>query len=480
MKSNIKLLIGAFAALVVVIGALLAVSFIGGEDTEQETEETTAATTAPLSRLIYDKNPDDITNIHVKNETGEYDIVKHSDNAWFVKDFIGAPHSTVAIQDILDSAATMTSDQVAAENAEDMSVYGLSKPRAQVKITIGGDDISFLIGSDSPSPGLTYLCFEGENTVHAVDTSSVDVFLNDRFYFIAKTVYSASPSDSGTMPKINKVSISRKDIDYDIVLEYDIRQEDEDAIYGNSASHRMIDPVTLDLNPDKSYEVINSVFGLMADEVAVIAPTDEIMAEFGLDDPFGEVCFDIEGSGLRLLMGSRYADKDGNYLGRYCYAEGIDIIYMFGNSKLPWQDVMPMDIAMTMITGTYIYTISSIDVDTADRSAHFELSGGQSDFNVQCSLADISPDDFKTFYQYILRAPAEEIYLEENNSPADVTVTIRHEYGTDVIEFIKSENRLSVIRLNGRTSFRCRTSYASRLTENLEHLLAGEDIVETW
>lgn len=481
MKSNIKLLIISAAALVLVIGAAAAVSLMGSGDSEEETEETTAAA-QPLSRLIYDKDPAAITNIHVSNETGEYDVVKHSENAWFVEDFIGAPHSAAAIDDILDSAAVMTSEQVAAENAEDMSVYGLSEPRAKVEVSFGGETKSFSIGSDSPSPGLTYLCFDGENTVHAVNTSAVDVFLNDRFYFIAKTVYSVSAAADGsvTAPRVNSVTVSRKDIDYDIVLEYDIRQEDDDAIIGNSSTHRMTEPVTLDLDPDKSYDAINSVFGLTADEVAVIAPTEEIMAQFGLDDPFGEVYFDIEGNDFRMLMGNRYADENGKDLGRYCYVEGIDIIYMFGNSKLPWAEIVPLDISMTMITSTYIYTISSIDVEYDGKSTHFDLSGGQDAFTVTCGEGDIDPDKFKTFYQYILRAPAEEIYLEENSDPADITVTISHEYGTDVLEFISSDDRKSVIRLNGRTSFKCRTAYAARLGENLERLLSGDDIIETW
>ena len=102
------------------------------------------------------------------------------------------------------------------------------------------------------------------------------------------------------------------------------------------------------------------------------------------------------------------------------------------------------------------------------------------DFKVECDDKDVTVQNFKDFYQYILRAPAEELYLENCSEPADITVTISHEYGVDEIEFINSDDRKSIIRLNGRTSFKCRTAYVNRLMDNVQHLLNGEKIVSTW
>lgn len=487
MKSNVKLLIIGAATLVVLAAAVILLNVMGdAEEPSEAVEETTAASNT-LSRLLYDKDPAQIDNIHVSNGSGEYDIVKYNDSSWFVKDFIGLPHSAVAVNSICSSAATLTSQQVASDNAEDLSVYGLDKPRAEVTVTFGGgsDVKELLIGNDSPSDGLTYASFKGEKTVYAVDTSDVEVFLNDRFYFLAKTVYTAKQAedenDTTDYTKITSITISREDIDYDIVLEYDVRQDDEDAVYGNSSSHVMTSPVCLDLNPDTSYDLIYSVFNLTATEIAVAAPTDEIIAQFGLADPFCEVSYDITGGDFYLLVGNEYTDENGIPKGRYCMADGIDIIYMFDYSILPWATVMPLDITMSMITSTYIYTINSLEIETADKSAVFELSGGMEDFKVECEgIQDVSEDTFKDYYQYILRAPAEEMYLEECTDPADITITIIHENGVDKLEFINSTDRKSIIRLNGRTSFRCRTSYVNRLIENTEHLLNGENIVTTW
>lgn len=487
MKSNIKLLIAA-AVILVVLAAAVAVLLLAGKNEEtEEPEETTASSSETLSRLLYDKDPSQIGNIHVKNSSGEYDIKKYADDAWFVTDFVGCNHNTSALSDALNGAATMTSQQVAADNAEDMSVYGLDNPRAEVTVNFEDESNTvkkFLIGSDSPSPGLTYMAFDGEKTVYAVDTSDIDFFLEDKFYYIAKTVYTAKQAtdenDTTDYKKINSITISRKDIDYDIVLEYDVRQDSDEIVSGNSSSHIMTSPVRLDLNPDTSYNVINNVFGLTASKVAVVAPGEETLEQFGLADPFAEVNFDIVGGDLRFRIGNEFIDENGNQTGYYCYADGIDIIYVFDNASIPWATVMPLDITMTMITSTYIYSIDSIDIATADGSTHFELNKDPENFAVKCGDSDVTADNFKNFYQFILRAPAEELYLEETDAPADITITIVHDYGKDVIEFIKSDDRKSIIKLNGVTSFKCRTAYTARLIENAEHLLNGEDIISTW
>ncbi|MCM1577224.1 MAG: DUF4340 domain-containing protein [Ruminococcus sp.] len=482
MRSNIKLLIAAAVVLVLTAGVIIALTLTGNEGGD-EPEETTAAT-EPLSRLLYEKSPEAVENVHIENSSGEYDIKKYGEGVWAVTDFVGINHSKAGIDDVTEQAASVTSQQVAAEEAEDLSVYGLAEPAAKVTVTFSdGSERKMHIGAESPSPGLTYMCFEGEKKVYAVNTSDIDIFLKDKFYFVAKTVYTArSPKDENDTTdytKIDKITVSRKDIDYDIVIEYDVRQDSEELITGNSSSHVMTSPVRLDLNPDLSADVLSKIFGLTASQAAVVAPSEGIFANFGLDDPFAVISFEIAGETFTLKVGDEFKGENGE-TGYFAYADGIDVIYIFDKADLPWVDIMPLDITMTMITSTYIYAIDTVDVETGGKKVHFDLSGDADDFAVSGSEGDFTADNFKSFYQFFLRAPAEEIYLEDNTQPADVTVTVTSGDYTDTVEFIKSDSRMSVIRLNGKTSFRCRSAYTDRFIENLELLLSGQPLIETW
>ena len=143
---------------------------------------------------------------------------------------------------------------------------------------------------------------------------------------------------------------------------------------------------------------------------------------------------------------------------------------------------MPLDLTTTLVTSVYIYTIHTIDMEYEGNTLHFDLSGGADDFKVRCGGEDFTDTDrFKSFYQFILRAPAEELYLaDDGENEARVTLTIESDFGTNVIEFITSADRKSIIRLNGRTSFKCRTAYVDRLIDNVDNLFNGEKIITSW
>ena len=143
---------------------------------------------------------------------------------------------------------------------------------------------------------------------------------------------------------------------------------------------------------------------------------------------------------------------------------------------------MPLDITSTMVTSNYIYDLSSIEIKTADKTYDLEMSGSSSDdFTVKIDGKDIETDRFKTFYQFLLRTSAEELYLQETDAEPYMTITIKTTRGnTDVLEYIADSDRMTIIKLNGNADFRCRTAYTDRLLENLDALINGGEFATTW
>ena len=78
-------------------------------------------------------------------------------------------------------------------------------------------------------------------------------------------------------------------------------------------------------------------------------------------------------------------------------------------------------------------------------------------------------------------APVEttETPVETTAAPV-LTVDIKTTTGGDLIEFIPSDNRQSIIRLNGKVTYKCATAYVERFISNLELYKNGEDIVTSW
>ena len=258
MKSKIKLIIIIGIVLVLLAGAAVALKLTAPADEEEQTAEEEVT-----SSLIFDKDPTDIKTLTITNSYGSYAVERFGDEggyAWTV--------SSTQINTLLNKAATLTAQQTVVENAEDLSIYGLSEPTAEYKVEFDDSQNTvkeICIGSSVPGKsGKSYMYLKGSPTVYTVNTSDVSCFTQYKTECINKTVYTAYTSDDENdttdYTRINKMTIQRKDLDYNIVIEYDTRLDDDNAVVSNSSSYRMTSPVTLDLNPDKCTDVTQGVF----------------------------------------------------------------------------------------------------------------------------------------------------------------------------------------------------------------------------
>lgn len=491
MKAKIKYIIIIAIVAVILGGAVLALKLTAPK--EEETEDTTSASSETETSLLFDKNPEDITSVTITNEYGSYKVerVGNDENyVWTVQDYINAPIDGTVIDNILQKSATLTAQKTVAENAPDLSIYGLAEPAAEYRVEFADSAntvCDILVGSTVPgSTSTRYMCLKGENTVYTVKNSDVNFSFNDERTCVNKTVYTAYTSDNEEdttdYSRINKMTVSRKDIDYDIVIEYDKRVEDPNLVISNASQYRITSPVVLDLNPDTCTDVIQGVFGLTASDFELLQPTEEDMTSYGFDDPFAVIDMDIVGGAFKMTVGNPVINEDGKQTGYYVYVDGIDVIYIFDTASLPWVTFMPLDITTSMITSNYIYGLTSIDITGTAAEAHFTMTGSSADdFSIKTSDGtEVDLAAFKNFYQFILKAPAEQLCFDEVSGDPYIRIEISFAGGSDVLEFYPTENRRTIICLNGKPSFTCKTAYAERLAENVDSFLDGKDIITTW
>lgn len=482
MKAKLKFIIIAAVAMLILGGVTVALVLTAPEEEAEVGEETVVE-----SSLIFDKNPEDIEKITITNEFGTYDVDRVGKDGvymWTIVDYILAPLSDTFVNTALNGAATLTAQKTIMENVEDISIYGLAEPTSEYTVKFDDTDrttVTVKIGDKVPGSSIySYMSINDENTVYTVKTSDVTFASADPRNSVNKIVFTQKTAedeeDTTDYSLVNKLTVSRKDLDYDIVINYDTRLEDQDIIIANSSSYRMSEPVVLDLNPDKCSEYMSGMFGLTASDFAVIRPEESDLAEYGLDDPQLVVTADTLSGEFTLKIGNK-ADN-GGYYGMAC---DINMIYIFDEASLPWLTKMPLDLTTTIITSHYIYNISNITVTSADTNVSFDLSGtGADDFGVSVNGDEVDSDKFKTLYQFMLKAPSEELYFEDVSGEPKLKIEITAEDGNDTVEFYTLENRRSAIVLNGKTSFTCATAYVDRLIENVGKYINGEDIISTY
>lgn len=487
MKKNIRIIIICIIAVVILGGAAAVLLLTAPEKEEEETKEDETT-----SQLIYDKNPDDISEISITNEHGTYRIVRvgeGDDIKWSIEGVSGLPISSSSLGEIIEGAATLTSQKVVTEAPEDISIYGLDAPSATVKTTFSdsaGTVNTLILGNEVPDGINRYFMLEGDPKVYTARKSEVSFFLNDKYDLVDRVLYTAktasSEDDTTDYTRINKLTIQRKDLDYDVVIEYDIRQEDENAMTGNSSEYVMTSPAYRDLNPESSSGITDGIFGLTATDLGILNPTEEDVVKCGLADPEVIVKYEINGGDkIDLYIGDICYDDEGNKLGRYVIADGTNVIYIFDESLLPWLTFSPIHMLTTVFTSNYVFDLESLDITGQDVDMNFTMTGSSDkDFEVKLNGNVVDKDKFKTFYQFILRAPSDDFCFEETDAEPTVSINIKTASGGDLIEFIPWENRRSLIKLNGKITYSCASAYVDRLIKNIELYENGEDIVINW
>lgn len=486
MKKNIKYII-IFCVTAVILAGLLIVLTLTAPEEEEEPETSENIQTA----LVYDKNPRDISKLEITNEHGTYEIVRlgeEDEAVWTIMELANLPMSSASMGTLLENAASVTAQQIVVETAEDLSIYGLSEPMATVTATFSDSANTvkkLLIGNLTPNGNMHYAMTEGDPKVYTVLNSKLNAFLENKYYVLNKVLYTvrsaADENDTTDYTRINKLTITRPDFGYDFVIEYDARQDDDSIMTANSSTYVLTSPVFRDLNPETSSAVTDGIFGLTASDFGILNPVDEDFAACGITEPSAEVLFEINGGDVvKLTVGNECFDEEGAKIGRYVYIEGGLIIYIFDESSLPWLTVNPLDICTAMITSNYVYDVTSLEVSGAADMTFTMTGSGADDFAVKLDGADTDSEAFKTLYQFLLKAPSDELFFEETEATPTVSIKITTTRGEDLIEFLPSDGRKSVIRLNGKVCYKCASAYVDRLVSNLELYKNGEEIIGTW
>ena len=84
---------------------------------------------------------------------------------------------------------------------------------------------------------------------------------------------------------------------------------------------------------------------------------------------------------------------------------------------------------------------------------------------------------WKGWYQYLLQCPTTEVYFKEPETECYLTVSInRNDGGKDVLKFFKDTTRRTIVKLNGKTSYRIESSYVNKLVSNMKLAIEGKEI----
>ena len=479
MGSNTKKMLIAIVIAIVVLGGLLLVLFLTEPKDDGNSPSSTTTAEVIASKLLYEKAPDSVTRLKVKNEKGTFEIERTS-SGLTVKGLEGKTLYDAYVATLVERASSLVSQQVIEENASDLSKYGLKNPKTRIEVTFkNGDKKTLLLGDDIPLSQYeaVYFCFEGEKTVHAVSKSPLTVFLGISKENLLSPVVTKTPNRdaNGKLPIVREMTIERKDFPYTITMVYDEKE-----------AFVLTSPVDLKLTETIKYILPNGLYGISAISAVRYPVSETDLETAGLKEPFATITMNSDAGKEKIFVGNKAVSANGTE-SYFVMAEGKeDIIYSVSADVLPWIKIDVGDIAVSYVYKAVADTTTDITIKTRNINETVKKSGKVSseEFEATRNGKEMPVNEFKSLFEYLFKFRFERITADQSligGLTPYATITVKSEGNvTETLEFYDVGNKESVVTYNGKVSYICRTSYIEVLEKNIENLDNGESLVMTW
>lgn len=442
-----------------------------------------------------------VKSLNIVNETDSLNIIMTEPPTetiaakYTLEEYKDLPIDTALVATLVNNINGLTADAVIEEDCKDLEKFGLDDPVITAELTYESGNVKkFYAGIVNPAnKGETYFRIEGSNTVYTVSNSSIANYYKPVKDFINKTILEEPAEED--YPIVKKLSVERKDIDYDIVLEYS-ETGGNSKLGGTSAAHEMVKPINAFLTVEKSTDITNGMFGLTASGIYAFNCKDTDIAGAGLDDPFCRVTMSCDdGNEYVLLLSDVMTDEEDKT--SYCYAmlEGGNIIYTVSPDKAKWVTVLPIDIASRIMIASFVWNIDELSLEcSTGESAKFEIEpidpnkdrsdSKTEDFTVKYNGKNIDAERYRQLYSYLISANAEDFAIGEPIPSGKPMVSLKYhdiylkkDYSIDFYDY---SAMTVLITVDGESKFFGNKSYIKNLIENIKKLETGEEFIETW
>lgn len=495
MKKTVKAIIGLSAALVV-LGGGLAVLKLTAPKEEEDSSSSSSSDSVAGETVLEDK---EISSIDVKNLTGEFTVTEKEkasgDEAatYTLKGYESLPLDTALVGTLANNVRGMESSAVVSESADELGKYGLEKPQITAQLHYSdGDEATLYIGDNAPNGSETYVKTSESDTVYTVSVSKVANYSRTVNEFVSSTILAEPGEDE--YPKINSVVIDRKDLDYDIKLEYNDIIDKEGYNGGVSSIFRITEPISYYVSDERASDITNGMFGLKSESVYRILPEGSDIAETGLDDPFCTVTMSCDDGNEYVLRMSEVFTDDEENKSYYVMLNDVDVIYTVAAEDARWGEIQLIDISSTYVNTSYVWDITSMEIggrdietkkiDIIKKEDADDDNLKSEDFTVKLNGKTVDPEHYRQYYSILLDTTADEFAIDEKIPDSEPILYVEYydsfREETVRVEYYDYSNMKTLIVINGQSMFLSVKSFAEVMAENSGKIETGEEYEETW
>jgi len=272
------------------------------------------AAEAVADRLVHFE-PGDVTGLTIAGTDGTISLIK-SDDSWRIT----APHDLAADQSAVSGIVSRLQgadhERVVEEAPDDLSRFGLDAPEVSVTLTLAdGSEHQLLFGNGTPVGFNVFVKTADATTVYTAAAGIKDAVNKKLFDLRDRKVLTFADAD------IQRIEIDSPGMETTVARQPDM---------GDGIQRwELTAPVAARADTDEVTGLLQRLRSANAVAFASDEPTDEQIAEFGLDDPTVTLrLWTGEDAAQTLLVGG-FAEEPA---GRYARREGSDTVMIVPNN----------------------------------------------------------------------------------------------------------------------------------------------------
>ena len=419
MSSRTRTLLISVIALFVLVGLLIAVLLLPGVSTNNGGEEITTAaptttihfkpiaptgTTQPtgttnngnaLIRSVKIITPDETFTAEA-NEKGQLGIKGHED----LKDFVNAAYFSYLTEELADITALRLINS-APEHPEDFGFDPEKGCNARLEVTYtDGSYIAFEVGDEAPSGEGYYFREDTSSAIYLVDSDFADTVSQPSTSYLSMMPIAApttTQTNSGDMAVVRDVLLSGtvrpETISFQIWQSP--RAEDENAQI--LTGYYLTKPFYRNFKSGTDMLTVTSYSGFVADDIALLRPTEKDLAEYGFADPYSLCTVNlsiqkstttVDENGKETTTYSFYNtfeytiklgntvkdDETSRYAIVYHGDELVPMIYEVVTDSLVWAEAQYDDLADPLLFFNYVDEVETFSLTLDGKTTAFSLT----------------------------------------------------------------------------------------------------------
>ena len=434
--------------------------------------------------IFVDRQPMEIQTLSVTNEYGSYEVTSGSDG-YTLADIPANIIDTDGFYELMNHGCGFAALRTVEEQPQDLAVYGLKKPSAQVSVAFtGGETFHLFIGDQERISGNYYCRVEGKEPIYLFSGEDMVYFLCRKEAYISKAVTPAL-AVSSPLSAIRDITFSGTSLEKPIQVTAVSDTNPQAQLLAKSfgpATHIVRMKGVYELDQTYGVTMLGSVLGINALDIVGYNLSDADLSKLGFDTPYMTVAFGLKNGTdyiadyeLSLVPAKEYF---------MAHLTGTSVVYLIDKPAF-------VDIDYTKLCLRWF--LSPLRLDLKQMTVSFDgqsyvYTSGKKEDGTQYAFVNgegMDIEQFYSFYRLVTSAASDGQYLADV-TPGDAPLaTITYEYldekkTPDVMNLYAGSARRVNVEVNGVIEFDMKASFVDALKKACAQTLTGGVIEENW